>query len=134
MGRNRRGRNRERTIRHSYATFDKIWQDKANTYATLGKHYFSPLLLSPLLRTPSSLKVVRRIIAWGGNGAAYVATLAARENYHLLPKPLSILRALLSFTGKRGLEYRIPRLHSPENSWRFPEIFGDVCRNETSFL
>ena len=32
------------------------------------------------------------------------------------------------------LEYRIPRLHSPVNSRRFPEISGDVCKNKTSFL
>ena len=35
---------------------------------------------------------------------------------------------------KRELEYRIPRLHSPENSRRFPEIFGYVCKNKASFL
>ena len=35
---------------------------------------------------------------------------------------------------KRELEYRIPRLHSPENSQRFPEISGDVRKNSTSFL
>ena len=34
---------------------------------------------------------------------------------------------------KRELEYRIPRLHSPVNSRRFPETFGDVC-NKTGFL
>ena len=35
---------------------------------------------------------------------------------------------------KRELEYRIPRLHSPVNTRRFPEIFGDFCKNETIFL
>ena len=29
---------------------------------------------------------------------------------------------------KRELEYRIPRLHSPVNSWRLLEIFGDSVR------
>ena len=37
-------------------------------------------------------------------------------------------------TSKKELEYRIPRLHSPVNSRRFPEIFGDLCKNKTSFL
>ena len=32
---------------------------------------------------------------------------------------------------KRGLEYRIPRLHSPVNSWRFPKTFGDLCKKIT---
>ena len=36
--------------------------------------------------------------------------------------------------AKREVEYRIPRLHYPVNSRRFPETFGDFCRNETSFL
>ena len=31
-------------------------------------------------------------------------------------------------------DYRIPRLHFPVNSRRFPEIFGDFCKNNTSFL
>ena len=35
---------------------------------------------------------------------------------------------------KRELECRIPRLHSPANSRRFREIFGDFCKNKTSFL
>ena len=35
---------------------------------------------------------------------------------------------------KRELKYRIPRLHHPENFRRFPEVFGDVCKNKTSFL
>ena len=35
---------------------------------------------------------------------------------------------------KRELEYRIPRLHSPENSRRLPEIFEDVCKNKPSFM
>ena len=35
---------------------------------------------------------------------------------------------------KKELEYRTPRLHSPENSPRFPEIAGDVCKSKTSFL
>ena len=30
------------------------------------------------------------------------------------------------------LEYRIPRLHSPVNSRRFPESFGDLCYVRTS--
>ena len=34
----------------------------------------------------------------------------------------------------RELEYRILRLHSPVNSQRFPDIFGDFCKNNTSFL
>ena len=42
---------------------------------------------------------------------------------------------LVMETGcKRELEYRIPRLHSPANSRRFPEISGDVCKNKTIFL
>ena len=32
------------------------------------------------------------------------------------------------------LEYRIPRLHHPENSRRFLETFGAFCKNETGFL
>ena len=35
---------------------------------------------------------------------------------------------------KRELEYRIPRLHSPANSRRLPEIFGDFYKNKTGFL
>ena len=35
---------------------------------------------------------------------------------------------------KRQLEYRIPGLHSPVNSQRFPEMFGDLCTNKTGFL
>ena len=35
---------------------------------------------------------------------------------------------------KRELEDGIPRLHSPINSRRFPEMFGDFCKNKTSFL
>ena len=35
---------------------------------------------------------------------------------------------------KRELEHIIPRSHSPENSGRFPETFGDVCKNKASFL
>ena len=29
---------------------------------------------------------------------------------------------------KRELEYRIPRLHHPVNSRRFPDIFADLCK------
>ena len=39
-----------------------------------------------------------------------------------------------TFMLMRELEYRIPRLHYPINSRRFPEIFGDLCKNKTSFL
>ena len=35
---------------------------------------------------------------------------------------------------QRELEYRIPRLHSPVNSRRFPETFGDFCKTKTTFL
>ena len=35
---------------------------------------------------------------------------------------------------KRELEYRIPRLHSRENSRRFPDMFGDVRKNNASLL
>ena len=35
---------------------------------------------------------------------------------------------------KRELEYRIPRLHDPVNSPRFPEIFGDFRKRKTIFL
>ena len=35
---------------------------------------------------------------------------------------------------KRELECRIPRSHSPVNSRRFPETFGDFCKNKTGFL
>ena len=34
----------------------------------------------------------------------------------------------------RELEYRIPRLHSPVSSLRFPQPFGDLCKNKTSLL
>ena len=30
--------------------------------------------------------------------------------------------------GNRELEYRIPRLHSPVNSRKLPETFGDSCK------
>ena len=36
--------------------------------------------------------------------------------------------------GKRELEYRIPRLHYPVKSRRFPEMSGDCFTNKTSFL
>ena len=36
--------------------------------------------------------------------------------------------------SKREVEYRIPRLHSPGNSRRFPEMFRDLCKNKRSFL
>ena len=64
----------------------------------------------------------------------------------LVLTPFVPLRALLfgsffTFAGdaagaydKRELEYRTPRLHPPVNSRRFPEIFGDFCKNRTSFL
>ena len=64
----------------------------------------------------------------------------------VLLTPFVPLRALLfgscfTFAGdaagaydKRELEYRTPRLHPPVNSRRFPEIFGDFCKNRTSFL
>ena len=35
---------------------------------------------------------------------------------------------------ERGPEYRIPRSHSPVNSRRFPETFGDFCNSKTGFL
>ena len=35
---------------------------------------------------------------------------------------------------KRELEYGIPRSHSPAHSRRFPETFGDFCKNKTTFL
>ena len=35
---------------------------------------------------------------------------------------------------KRELEYRIPRLHSSVNSQGFLEVFGDECKDKTSFL
>ena len=38
------------------------------------------------------------------------------------------------YNSKRELEYRIPRLHYPVKSWRFPEIFRGFCENKTSFL
>ena len=31
---------------------------------------------------------------------------------------------------ERELEYRIPRLYSPGNSWRLQEIFGDFCKSK----
>ena len=34
---------------------------------------------------------------------------------------------------ERELEYRIPRLHSPVISRRFPETFGDFYKNKTGF-
>ena len=46
----------------------------------------------------------------------------------------SFCRPSLLPTPTRELEYRIPRLHSPVDSRRFPEIFGDFCKNKTSFL
>ena len=36
-------------------------------------------------------------------------------------------------TFKRKLEYRIPRLHYPVNSWRFPDIFEYFRKSKTSF-
>ena len=36
--------------------------------------------------------------------------------------------------ANRELEYGIHRLHSPVNSLRSLETFGDVCKNKTSFL
>ena len=42
--------------------------------------------------------------------------------------------ALLETTNNRELEYRMLRLHSPVNSRKFPEIFGDLLKNKTSFL
>ena len=35
---------------------------------------------------------------------------------------------------KREMEYRIHRLHFPVSSQRFPQMFGDSCKNETVFL
>ena len=35
---------------------------------------------------------------------------------------------------KRELEYRIPRLQPPVNSWRFPEMFEYLCKNKPIFL
>ena len=35
---------------------------------------------------------------------------------------------------KRELEYRIPRLCSPVNFRRFPDIFGDFLKTETILL
>ena len=32
------------------------------------------------------------------------------------------------------MENRIPRLHSPVNSRRIPEVFEDLCENKTGFL
>ena len=34
----------------------------------------------------------------------------------------------------RELDSRIPRLNSPVNVRKLPEIFGDFCKNKTSFL
>ena len=39
-----------------------------------------------------------------------------------------------SSLGGGSLEYGTPRSHSPVASRRFPEIFGDFCKNETGFL
>ena len=55
------------------------------------------------------------------------------------PRPL-VRGALLAGGAARepalrgSLKYRIPRLHSRENSQRFPENLGDSCNNKTSFL
>ena len=43
-------------------------------------------------------------------------------------------RLVESHLIERELEYRMPRLHPPENSRRFPETFGDFRKNITSFL
>ena len=48
--------------------------------------------------------------------------------------PCFELKIAILTVRKRELEYRIPRSHSPVNSRRFPELFGDFCNNKTSFL
>ena len=32
---------------------------------------------------------------------------------------------------QRELECRIPRLHCPVSSWRFPDVFGDFCTSKS---
>ena len=48
------------------------------------------------------------------------------------PRSQSLLSgsALAASAMKRKLEYRIPRLHSPVNSRRLPEIFEDSVRTK----
>ena len=47
-----------------------------------------------------------------------------------------IIIIISSSSSKRELEYRTPRFrsHSPVDSRRFPEMFGDFCENKTGFL
>ena len=51
---------------------------------------------------------------------------ASRPNCGVVAHDFFILDA----SDKRELEYRNPRLHSPINSRRFPDIFGDFYKNK----
>ena len=63
-----------------------------------------------------------------------------------IPRPIedfteSLIQAILvgcnvsrEIGRKRELQCMNPRLHSPENSRRFPETFGDFCKNKAIFL
>ena len=41
---------------------------------------------------------------------------------------------MVYYMFKRELEYRIPRLHSPVSSRKFPETFGDFCKQGPGHL
>ena len=57
------------------------------------------------------------------------------EEEHLCRRPSRASHTTLEYnTTDREVECRIPRLPSAVSSRRFPEIFGDFCKIETSFL
>ena len=64
-----------------------------------------------------------------------VPPLLLQQSASSLSLSLYVSPKLLALSAnKRELEYGIPRLHSPVNSRRFPDIFGDFCENKTVFL
>ena len=80
---------------------------------------YDPLKLWPPLSFPEVRRLARR------GGLEYQCVFGPQPTRNQNPS---------GGKGKRELEYRIPRLHSPINSWRIPEIFGDFWKNKTIFL
>ena len=56
------------------------------------------------------------------------------SGYHVADMLYHHCLMLKSLVYKGELEHRIPRLHSPVNSRRFLDSFGDFRNNETVFL